>query len=283
MMRLHFEGWWQCRFATDPDPTDDPHGLSGPTFTVPGEPPFDRVIRLQDPVAPRYPHGDRVGVTVDRVEVDGRPVADHPLSGAAVSLEGGAQYQQRNLIYAQAAFQVIIDPFDLMIAGDGVVLRRKALWDVTRPELTFEDVFLEPTIVAPRLNTIEVGSAVVAEATGMMDYAGVRARRAAELRAILDGTVDPTARLALEKRLQALDADRIMAGQQLAATVFMGMRAGYAFALDGDPHVEDPERRLGGQVGTSQLWSLECWFGGYDVDSLCGYMRGHLSLPFHAG
>jgi hypothetical protein len=282
MMALHFQGWWQCRFATDPDPTDDPRGVSGPTFTVPGEPPFDRVIRLQNPVAPRYPHADDFGVAVDRVEIDGVAVADHPLVGAAVSLEDEPEFMQRNLIYAQAPFQVVIDPFDLRIAGGDVVVGRKALWDLTRPGLSFADVFLEPDIVAPRLNTIAVRSAVVAEATGVMDYAGERERRALELRAILDDTSDPTARLALEKRLQALAADRIMGGQQLAATQFMGMQASYAFPLNGTPHVSDPGGRLGGTVGTSQLWPLECWFGGYDVDALCGYMRGSLSVPFRA-
>ncbi|HEX5618625.1 MAG TPA: hypothetical protein VFX51_09405 [Solirubrobacteraceae bacterium] len=283
MIALHFQGWWQCRFATDPDPTDDPRGVSGPTFTVPGEPPFDRIIRLQDPVAPRYPHEDDIGVTVDRVEVDGVGVADHPLVGAAVSLEGDPEFLQRNLIYAQAAFQVIVDPFDLRIAGGGVVVRRKALWDVTQPRLTFADVFLEADVVAPRLNTIAVRSAEVAEATGLLDYAGVRARRADDLHAILDRTSDAVARLGLEKRLQALEADKVMAGQQLAATQFMGMQASYAFPLNGRPHVEDPDGRLGGTVGMSQLWPLEFWFGGYDVDALCGYMRGCLSLPFRAG
>jgi hypothetical protein len=283
MIALHFEGWWQCRFATDPDPTDDPRGVSGPTFTVPGEPPFDRVIRLQEPVAPRYPHEDDVGVTVDRVEVDGVAVADHPLVGAAVSLEGEPQFMQRNLIYPSAPFLVVVDPFDLRIAGGGVVVRRKALWDVTQPDLTYDDVFLEPDVIAPRLNAIAVRSAEVAEATGLLDYVGVRRRRMDDLRAILDRTSDPTARLGLEKRLQALAADRIMGGQQLAATQFMGMQASYAFPLNGRPHVEDPDDRLGGTVGMSQLWPLEVWFGGYDVDALCGYMRGQLSLPFRAG
>jgi len=27
VLELDFEGWWQCRFATDPDPTDDPRGV----------------------------------------------------------------------------------------------------------------------------------------------------------------------------------------------------------------------------------------------------------------
>jgi hypothetical protein len=280
MMDLRFEGWFQCRFATDPDPSDDPRGVSGPTFTVPGEPPFDRVIRLQDPVAPRYPY--TVGVNVRAVAIDGAAVADHPLVGAAVSLLGRPQFLQRNLITAQAAWVVIVDPFDLQISGGGVELRRKALWDVTRPNLTYDDVFLQANVVAPRQNTVAVQSAEVAEATGLLDYAGVRAQRTLDLEAMLARTSDPTEKLALEKRLQALAADRIMAGQQLAATQFMGMQASYEFPLNGRPHVIDPDGRLGGDVGRSQAWPLTFWFGGYDVDALCGYMRGTLSVPFRA-
>jgi hypothetical protein len=280
MMDLRFEGWFQCRFATDPDPSDDPRGVSGPTFTVPGEPPFDRVIRLQDPVAPRYPY--TVGVNVRAVAIDGAAVADHPLVGAAVSLLGRPQFLQRNLITAQAAWVVIVDPFNLQISGGGVELRRKALWDVTQPNLTYDDVFLQADVVAPRQNKVAVQSAEVAEATGLLDYAGVRAQRTLDLEAMLARTSDPTEKLALEKRLQALAADRIMAGQQLAATQFMGMQASYEFPLNGRPHVIDPDGRLGGDVGRSQVWPLTFWFGGYDVDALCGYMRGTLSVPFRA-
>jgi hypothetical protein len=281
MMKINFEGWFQCRFATDPDPSDDPRGVSGPTFTVPGEPPFDRIIRLQDPVSPRYPH--TVGVNVGSVEIDGAPAADHPLAGAAVSLLRGPQFLQRNLITAQAAWVVIIDPFELQISGGGLELRRKALWDVTQPKLTYDDVFLQADVVAPRQNTVAVQSAEVAEATGLLDYVAVRAQRARDLERMLGETTDPTERLALEKRLQALAADRIMAGQQLAATQFMGMQASYAFPLNGRPHVVDPDDRLGGEVGRSQVWPIEFWLGGYDVDALCGYMRGDLTVPFRAG
>ena len=54
----------------------------------------------------------------------------------------------------------------------------------------------------------------------------------------------------------------------------------YAFALDGTPQVLDPSQVLGGTVGTSQDWQLAMWWGGYDVDTLCGYVRGTLSVPF---
>jgi hypothetical protein len=282
MLELDFEGWWQCRFATDPDPTDDPRGVSGPTFTVAGEPAFDRIVRLQQPVSPRFPHERTIGVRVGAVRVGGEPAPAHPLLGAAVDLRDGPQFHQRNLVLVDQAFQVIIDPFDLEIAGDGVVLRRAALWDVTRPGLRFADVFLDPALVAPRLNEIEARSAVVAEATGVMDYAEARAERGRALAAILERTTDPTAQAALRKRLLALADDRHLVGAELAATQFLGMRASWAFDLDGMPEVVDPERRLGGRPGTSQVWHVAFWMGGYDVDALSGYLRGTLAVPFFA-
>jgi hypothetical protein len=219
-------------------------------------------------------------VRVRAVRVGGDAAPGHPLLGAAVNLLEGPQFHQRNLVLVEQAFQVIVDPFHLEIAGGGVVLRRAALWDIARPGLEFADVFLDPALVAPRLNEIEARSAIVAEATGVMDYAETRAQRSRDLAAILERTTDPDARAALHKRLLALDGDRHLVGAELAATQFLGMRASWAFALDGAPYVADPEGRLGGRPGTSQFWSVAFWMGGYDVDALCGYLRGTLSVPF---
>ena len=71
-----------------------------------------------------------------------------------------------------------------------------------------------------------------------------------------------------------------MTGVRLAGEQFLGMMVSYDFALDGTPRVLDPAGALGGTVGTSQVWSLTMWWGGYDVDTLCGYVRGTLSVPF---
>jgi len=46
-LTINFEGYWQCRQATDPDPSDDPRGVSGYTFALGYEHDFDGVIRLQ--------------------------------------------------------------------------------------------------------------------------------------------------------------------------------------------------------------------------------------------
>lgn len=295
MMNLEFEGWWQCRFATDPDPADDPRGVSGPTFVVAGEEPLDRIIRWQSPQFPRYPMEKAVGVTVRRVTFgaplspsgapsDVEPEAGHPLAGAPVSLLDDPQFHQRNLVLVREAFTVLIDPFHLQVGvpGSTPVLSRAALWDVTRPDLTIADVYLDEQLLAPRANAIAIQSAEVAEATGIVDYEGYRTERLSVLKAKRQGTTEPVQLAALDRRILALEDDKILTGVRLASTQFLGMQASYSFVLNGDSLVQDPTSSLKGRIGTSQPWPLVMWWGGYDVDTMMGYVKGTLSVPFVA-
>src|SRR5688500_6467325 len=80
---IRYEGYWQCRQATDPDPSADPRGVSGYTFAVGAENDMDQVVRLQrdeiDPVDFRVVPGERsseqFGVFVTGAEVGGEPWA----------------------------------------------------------------------------------------------------------------------------------------------------------------------------------------------------------------
>src|SRR3712207_1058344 len=100
MLSLKFEGWFECRLATDPDPTDEPRGVSGWTFAVAGEPDLDRIIRLQPQGAVNRPFGPPVGVRVTAVSVNGEQVTDHPLQGAPVELLDDPVFEGRNGIVA---------------------------------------------------------------------------------------------------------------------------------------------------------------------------------------
>src|SRR4051812_18777626 len=95
MLTLDFEGWFQCRLATDPDLYDHPRGLEGSTYAVGSEPNLDRIIRPQAPVAPRS-YGPTVGITVRAVTVDGDPVSGHPMIKAAIDLLDGSKFEGRN-------------------------------------------------------------------------------------------------------------------------------------------------------------------------------------------
>jgi hypothetical protein len=81
---IHFKGVFQCRLATDSDPSDHPRGKDGWTFAHTGEPDFDRIIRFNNPVSPR-PCADKVEVLVTKVIMDGSEVADS-LMGKQVNL-----------------------------------------------------------------------------------------------------------------------------------------------------------------------------------------------------
>lgn len=53
VLTIHYEGYWQCRQATDPDPSNDWRGASGYTYALGHENDLDQVIRLQkDEIAP---------------------------------------------------------------------------------------------------------------------------------------------------------------------------------------------------------------------------------------
>jgi hypothetical protein len=282
MLTIYYQGWFQYRAALDPDPTDEPHGISGPTVVVAGEPNFDTFIRLQHPVAPRYPHEQDYGVWVKGVEVDGVTQADHPLLGAPVDLLGDPTYLERGYIITYQ--RVPVAPFDLLISNNGITLRRAALWDVTRPQMTTFEMFkYHPELLPPRQGAITPQSVQVAEATGIMNYREYRRQRKEELIKLRDQSTDPTQRLAYSKRIDDLAKDDLhMTGITLAAQQFLGLCATYDYPLNGDPTVHDPDGKLKGVIGTSMVWPISFWMGGYDVDSLFGYMSGSLSLPFWA-
>jgi hypothetical protein len=271
MLNIDFEGWFQVRLATDPDPCDEPRGISGTTFALAGEPDFDRVVRFHDPVAPRT-LGQEVGVTVRRVLVDGAEAAGHALVGGRVELLGEPTFANHNNVVTISETEPL-DPFHLRVASpDGrVVLQRLDEWDPEHPGRTAFDV--RPELQARRIGRLEKGSHEMARATGIEDYAAFRAERRRALTALLERAQDPTERLALEKRLRELSRpDEPYPAERL------GYCMRYEHGLDGPAVVQDPDGVLG-EVDTRRGWSVSLTLGAYDSDTLCGYALGSLSLP----
>jgi hypothetical protein len=293
MLHINFKGYWQFRLALDPDPNDEPRGISGPTVVLPGEPDFDGVIRLQDPVTPRWPHDTDIGVDVYQVGIDD-PTAPggirilpktHPLVGAKVRLLGKPTFGERGFVILYQKMPV--EPFHLEIAGNGVALRVADMWDPTRPNLTYAQVAsLYPALMERRAIAVQPQSPLIADTIGIVDYAGYRRERRAALEQRLAGTTDPTARAALELRIRMLKKDDLvknnqgMVGLTVPAQQFLGLCGFYGFPIQGVPEVDDKDGKLGGRVGTSQPWAVNWWMGGFDVDSLTGYMMGTLVVPF---
>jgi hypothetical protein len=275
MLTLNFEGWFQCRLATDPDPSDEPRGASGWTFAVAGEEDLDRIIRLQEPISPRS-HGPEVGVLVRTVTVGERHILDHPLVGGQVQLLDEPKFEGRNGIVAEDAAEGI-DPFHLRITGGGVTLRRKDILDPQNPERKMHEV--DPSVLQRRQPVAgeAVERAEIADATGIMDYLGYRWERKTKLESDLEGASNPVSRAALQRRIadltESLEKRDIRVG-------ILGASLIYRFSIRGPAEVSGDREVLGGIVGTSPPWPIEFWAGGWDADALCGYMRGRLQVPF---
>jgi hypothetical protein len=259
MFELDFAGWFQCRLATDPDAFDDPRGESGWTFAMPGEPDLDRVIRFQDPVAPRS-HGPVVGVRVQGVRRDGAAVAGHVLNGADVSLLESPVFDGRNGQIATSANEPIV-PFTIRVGrGESFLLGRDPI-DLSNPD----DLARRQPV------DFESNSAEVAQVTGIADLAGYRQQRSAALQADLAAETDPTRRSALERRLAEL-------GKGSIRVQSLGFKLSYRFDLRGPNSWNDPGGQVGPAPAPAAVWSVRFWMGGWDADALSGYVLGTLAV-----
>lgn len=264
MLVLDFEGWAQCRLATDPDPADEPRGVSGWTFALAGEPDLDRVLRFQPAGAVPRLFGPPVGVAVRRVALDGRAVDDHALVGARVDLLDDPVFDGRNGLAAEDGEEPIM-PLHLQVASRGVTLARRhadpisGRWRATRP-------------TAGRVSPELARRLGLGAPDGPRRY---RQQRARQVRQALESSTDTTERVALAKRLADLTSgDRPQPLNTLLAAFT------YRLRLEGsDPEVADEAGALGGLV-TDGPWPLELWIGAWDADALCAFVQGTLELPF---
>ncbi len=100
-LAIFFQGWFQCRLATDPDPTDEPRGVSGSTFALGNEPDLDRVIYFQHPPdGTRRSHGPEVCVNIVRAQIGSRELPW--FAGTAVDLLGRPKFENRNFVLTVA-------------------------------------------------------------------------------------------------------------------------------------------------------------------------------------
>lgn len=267
MLELDFAGWFQCRLATDPDPADEPRGVSGWTFAVGSEPDLDRVIRFHDPPV-RRSHGPDVGVAVTQVRLFRQPRPGHPLAGAPVQLLDDPRFEGRNGLVAEDG-QEPIEPFHLQVSSGDFTLRREDLHDPRRPPIAA----LRPDHLVRRLaKGVESGAQVAAEvqqATGITDIRAHARQRAAALQADLQASANPVTAAGLQKRLRALGP-------------LMPIKVTYEFAIGeygGDVEVTGDAAAIGGEVDRQAPWPLTMWVGGWDTDALCGFAKGTLTVP----
>lgn len=340
-LTIHFEGYWQCRQATDPDPSRDPRGASGYTFAIGEESDLDTIIRLQrDEIAdadfraawppPYYPptHAragedgteDRFGVFVSAVELDGRRYArgERALVGGKVRWlpsgkpKAGPRFELRNTITFNpgnnSGIFMPVDPFHILIEGEHEPVRigrddpldprrpKEKIWQISDSAVyrrrcprdfymdadeALQAIGLTPTIEGSpyldyfqkRREWLELELSQVENAMAALETAGrERSARYAELE---------VRRGAYLNRLYVIEeftSDEV--GDRLGTR--LGMLARWDHALVGDDVTIEGTDSLGGSIlaGPDDEWRTGYWMGAFDGDTMRGYMRGHLRVPF---
>jgi hypothetical protein len=261
---LEFAGWCSLRLPTDPDPSDEPRGVSGYTFAFAGEPDLDRVLNLQPrPGMPVRSHGPQLGVRVVRSSLPA-------LTGATVDLLCDPIIENRNWTLTLPGFEPIV-PFHLRIAGERASLERFAPLNPADPSQPLWQV-PQALLEAQGAQGMEYEPATVGDATGEWDPLGAVQARLAALEADLEHA-QGTERIALEGRIAELEFAVANPGDRRVLVRNFVERFG--FELVGDATVEGVDG-----VDTSAPWRIDFWLGGWDPDVLCLYMKGALNVPY---
>jgi hypothetical protein len=301
LLEINFQGYFLCRIATDPDPTNEERGVSGYTMALVHEAPLDQVIRTQ--ITPKFAAdnlrepaarmGIRIGVDVTNVLFDGKPDPKRTkvLKGANVFLEGkddpfpGPIFDSRNnIVGSDDNMAFVVNPFEIAIRNEKVSIRAV---DYLNPADPMQKIWQieDPATYARRLPTFTPGSMAAQEAIRVFDWyqyfldrRRYLAGRIAELeRDLAEGKGDPAD---LEARIQGMKTriwqiefwgDRFLNKLAFQLT--------YSFSING-PQTFEGQELLGGEVDTTYPWPVTFWFGSWDGDLLTGWMQGTLSVPF---
>jgi hypothetical protein len=308
LLEIQYRGFFFCRLATDPDPTDEQRGVSGYTMALVDEDPLDQVIRTQidkkfarkNLREPAQRMKIKVGVKVRDVLFDGKsyPRAREALRGAKLYLEGenppfpGPTFDSRNnIVGSDDNLMFVVNPFQLAIRGKDVSIHAVDYLNPAQPEQPIWQIE-DPSTYSRRLPTSFAASSTAAMAAirvfdGYAYFSDRRrflAHRIAELEGELAHGAAPAAaakkRAAIERRIQALRT-RIFQLEFWGERVItkLAFQLTYGFNVNGPQSVVG-EKLLGGKVDCSQPWPISFWFGGWDGDLLIGYMQGTLSMPF---
>ncbi|MBC8031695.1 MAG: hypothetical protein H7Z16_16550 [Pyrinomonadaceae bacterium] len=294
---LSFEGYFQMRMATDPDPTDEPRGVSGYTFALAGEPDFDNLVHLQpdeEGVCERrfgYGKNDigpRVGVTVQQAKwFDDKSLVYKEAPeylDARVSFVNAQLTERNGIVIRNDLFA--LDPLRVQLRkkSGALVLDREDFLDPSNPALPITQATSE-MLVRRQPQGLTDNSVEVAKATGLPDASNDsciinRRIRQRNLEELLRHTKKPVERAALQTRISQLNILRrwwelSQGGKIIDRRAHQLTLQGYGWSVDVNGTVH--ANKIGADAKST--WPLSFWIGGWDGDALCGYISGYLSIP----
>lgn len=260
-VHIEFSGWLQVRLATDPDPSDEPRGVSGYIHAGPGEPDLDRRIRFQPPFVLRS-HSPDGGVQVQRVMRDGAEITGSPLIGASVDLEGAPIFKGENGIVAEDGFEPIV-PFILSIkAGNQILLRRSASGSPDYVKFPFPGL---------QAKGIEDAPAEFLESVGIPDPDAYFADRAKILDNEYASATDEEKRLFLQQRLGTL---RRIGARYFGAVLNYQVRLGPEDAPN--PGLSILPGLIPDIALSAEPWIVQMAIGAWDPDTQFAFAKGTL-------
>ena len=279
---IRFRGWATVRLATEPDPPDEPRGASGFTYAFAGEPPLDRIIRMQPNDDPKFVRSGAAfgwGVFVyDAFVIDKEAVVTpvHDLVGARINLHGQPKFESRNWLLAPPGWEPIV-PFDLAVESkDGkAVLRRTAPLDPKNPA----PVWQQPlgTLLAQGAKDLWPERETIGSATGIWNALTTVRQRIRVLEALKSQETHVLRRQCLESRLSELRY--ALARPTDARVMIRYFVERFSVSMQGaDPIVpsEGPLENL----DPSLPWLVDFWAGAFDCDLLAAFFNGSLQIPF---
>lgn len=273
---LKFSGWFQCRLATAPDPTDEPRGVSGYAHALPNEPDFDRIIRLQPDFVIQRSYCQPIGVKVTNIWINGIQVNDHPLLGGLVDFLDNPKFEGRNDILTDEGEEAIV-PINIQIKKDCCLIQRKFDDNMNNPP-SDEDDFKKFNQL--KASGIHIHPGTIGETTGIFDLGLVWQDRISKLQADLQTDINEIEEATLKARIKFL-SEKATSG---LASRFVA-RMLYSVSLTGNIAFHDPVGYLPGKPAFNldknkpEEWSLEFWCGGWDADALSGFIEGYLRIP----
>jgi hypothetical protein len=265
MLIISFSGWAQCRLATDPDPYDDPRGVSGYMRAYAAEPDLDRIIRFQDPPFARAITPD-VGVFVRDVVLNGVPQNGHPLVGAAVDLAGRPVFEGRNGVVAEDAEEPIY-PFHIVLRrGPDSFSRATVATDQTIPAKFREFKAVD----------FQLDAGFMEKATGISDLRTVWRTRLETLE--LQRPTTPLDQApSVDERISFL-RQNLQAGGGAARFFPARMVWDYAVRSDVLERGGGIATLVPGFEPTRDPWRTRFWFGGWDADAQVFFVSGDLEI-----
>jgi hypothetical protein len=266
MITINFRGWFQSRLSTDPDPHDERRGVSGNVHAYVDEPDLDRIVHWQKPTFVRR-HAPTLGVFVDGISIDGVGSTSNALLGAAVDLHNQPKFEGRNGVIAEDGFEPLY-PFDLSIAGNGVLLRRAV--KPLNPEYPYDELLargeFDPQVAAE-----------ISAATGIQDLLPVWRERLNKLQADAASLKTELERVGNDERIAML---RVwLARGPSGPARFFGVRLVYQYVLRSKIAEKNWSTAFPGESLLEEPWTASFWLGGWDTDVLCGFCVGSLSIP----